>query len=203
LHAADGRVKRGCGAASGPTRAESELGLVSAAGDSGVAQKGKTRDIFKELDERAVMLILSRAYHSCVASLEAHVGIAAPRWRLLYLLHLYGQCTQKALTQMIKIDPGSITRQLKILEKEALVARESDPEDNRLTRVMLSSSGVATVRAGLKRRRQFLMKMLHGLERDEIVNLLQALERIDKNLQDDGPASDRPADSPGSAKAKR
>lgn len=129
------------------------------------------------------MLVLSRVYHYAVESLEVHVGIPVPRWRLLFLLYVHGPCTQKALTQMINIDPASITRPLKTLEKHNLVTRESDPVDNRLTRVTLTSSGLKAVRAGMKRRRQFLMNMLRGLSRDAIVALFDSLSHIERNLQ--------------------
>jgi DNA-binding MarR family transcriptional regulator len=137
----------------------------------------------QEFEERDVMLVLSRVYHLAVESLEGHVGIPVPRWRLLFLLHVHGQCTQKDLTKMINIDPGSITRSLKTLESHKLVARESDPTDNRLTRVMLTPLGLRAARAGMKRRRQFLMDMLGGLSRNDIASLFQSLSHIEKNFQ--------------------
>ena len=39
-----------------------------------------------------------------------------PRRRLLFLVDRLGACTQKQLIGMIKVDPGSITRQIKQLE---------------------------------------------------------------------------------------
>ena len=101
---------------------------------------------------------------------------------MLFLVNLYGPCTQKALTQIIKVDPGSIARQLKSLERDGLVARKSDPSDNRLTQVVLTAAGLRVVKAAMKRRREFLIKMLHGLSRSQVLALFDMLERIERNI---------------------
>ena len=155
--------------------------------------------VFNQEEGRDVMLILSRVYHRSILSLEAHVGIPAPRWRLLFLLNMHGACTQKELTAMLKIDPASITRPLNTLQEHGLVERARDEDDNRLSRVRLTRAGLAAVRAGMKRRRHFLAGMLRGLSRAEVLSIVRLLSRMEKNLAAGAAA---PGPAPFAARAR-
>lgn len=135
-----------------------------------------------DLDRTAIMLRLARAYHATVAAFEQHAEIAAPRWRLLYLVNQLGTCTQKQLIALIKVDPGSITRQIKQLERDGYIVRASDPDDNRLTRVRLSAAGKVLVRRTMIKRRQFLDRMLAGISPAQVEAFLATMTRIERNL---------------------
>ena len=142
----------------------------------------RTKGLPHDLDRTAIILRLARAYHATVVAFEAHAGITAPRWRLLFLVDQLGACTQKQLIGMIKVDPGSITRQIKQLEQDGYIVRASDPDDNRLTRVRLSASGHALVRRTMKKRREFLDRMLAGISPAQVESFLATMTRIEKNL---------------------
>lgn len=141
-----------------------------------------TKGLPHDLDRTAIMLRLARAYHATVAAFEGHAGIAAPRWRLLYLVNQLGTCTQKQLIALIKVDPGSITRQIKQLDEDGYIVRASDPDDNRLTRVRLSATGQALVRRTMIKRREFLDRMLAGISPAQVEAFLETMTRIEKNL---------------------
>lgn len=130
---------------------------------------------------------IGKTYHVATAIFEKTTGVTAARWRLLFLIHRQKTCTQKFLITEIRVDPGSITRQLKVLEAEGLIQRESDPVDNRLTRVALSPKGNAFIKRIYDARKTFLERMLDGIPAKDLDTLTRVLERMANNLGDDRP----------------
>lgn len=137
--------------------------------------------------QSTIFLWLGKAYHAATNAFEESTGVTAARWRLLFLIHRQRGCTQKALISEIRVDPGSITRQLKALEAEKLIVREDDPADNRLTRVSLSPLGDKLVQGILEKRKRFLETMLQGIPPEEVDACIHVLERISMNVGDDRP----------------
>lgn len=137
--------------------------------------------------QSTIFLWLGKAYHAATNAFEESTGVTAARWRLLFLIHRQRGCTQKALISEIRVDPGSITRQLKALEAEKLIVREDDPVDNRLTRVSLSPLGDKLVQGILEKRKRFLETMLQGIPPEEVDACIHVLERISTNVGDDRP----------------
>lgn len=125
---------------------------------------------------------LARAYHASTNGFERCTGMASSRWRLLFLVDAAGTCTQKDLTLQIGVDPGSITRQIKQLDQDGLVARSAHPDDNRLTEVRLTPQGKAEVERIRRLREIFLKEMMKGCTAREIDSFLQVLDRIALNL---------------------
>jgi DNA-binding MarR family transcriptional regulator len=113
--------------------------------------------------------------------------VGAARWRLLYLVHAQPLVSQKQLIRQVRVDPGSITRQLSALEREGLVERSDDPQDTRLTRVALTRAGQAEVRRVMRLRARFLAQMVQGLPPRDVAACLRVLEGISRNLGDDEP----------------
>ncbi|MBL8380682.1 MAG: MarR family transcriptional regulator [Burkholderiales bacterium] len=134
-----------------------------------------------------VFLRLGKAYNAATQAFESLTGVGAARWRLLYLIYQQPLTSQKHLIHQVRVDPGSITRQLKALEAEGLIARSDDPQDTRLTRVRLTRSGQSLVRRVMRQRAGFLAGMVSGLPRSEVHTCLKVLEGISRNLGDDEP----------------
>jgi len=140
-----------------------------------------------DLDHATVFLRLGKAYNSATQAFEALTGVGAARWRLLYLVHAQPLVSQKQLIRQVRVDPGSITRQLSALEREGLVERSDDPQDTRLTRVALTRAGQAEVRRVMRLRARFLAQMVQGLPPQDVAACLRVLEGICRNLGDDEP----------------
>ena len=134
------------------------------------------------IERTAVLLLLARAYNTSTAAFELHCGITSARWRLLFLVDRLKTCTQKRLIELINVDAGPVTRQLTQLERDGLIRREDAQHDKRLTNVSLTPEGRALVRSIMKRRREFLEKMLDGVPPDEVDVFLKTLQKIDANL---------------------
>lgn len=139
------------------------------------------------LQDSTVFQWLAKTYHAATTSFEASTEVTVARWRLLFLIDRQKSCTQKRLISEIRVDPGSITRQLKTLEADGLICREDDPDDNRLTRVSLTAEGRAYVRQVYDRRATFLAQMLDGISERDTQTLVRCLERMAHNLGDTQP----------------
>lgn len=130
---------------------------------------------------------LGRTYRAMMAAFEANIGHSMPRWRILLALHQSGEMSQKALAQLLRTDPAALTRQIKAIEAMGWVERHSDPQDNRLTNVALTSEGSKVVIATLPRRAAFIEHVLGGLSRRDMEKLNQMLGTLEDRLRQEAP----------------
>ncbi|MBM3363616.1 MAG: MarR family transcriptional regulator [Betaproteobacteria bacterium] len=137
------------------------------------------------LQHTSVFLRLGKAYNASIQEFETLTGIRAPAWRLLFLIHLQPGIGQKSLIRMIRVDPGSITRQLKELERQGLIVRAPDSLDARMARVKLSPKGSSQVKRIMAVRLEFLQRMLKDIPTQDIQTFIQVLDKICLNLGDD------------------
>ena len=148
------------------------------------------------IDRSNLLVELSATYYGVTTSFEGLAEIEMPKWRILFLIYRNEGCTQKRLTELIRVAPASITRQVKLLEAGQLIRREADVLDNRLTWVFLTESGKTYVEQKLDLRRQFFetmltessfefdrpLTMLTGLSDAEVVTFLLTMRRVRANL---------------------
>ena len=62
---------------------------------------------------------------------EKRLGISLTRYQILLFLLKHSPCNQIAVQKRLKIDQAALTRHFKILEKEGLVKRRRNPENQR------------------------------------------------------------------------
>ena len=62
---------------------------------------------------------------------EKRLGISLTRYQILLFLLKHSPCNQIAVQERLKIDQAALTRHFKILEKEGLVNRRRNPENQR------------------------------------------------------------------------
>ncbi|HWL29044.1 MAG TPA: MarR family transcriptional regulator [Burkholderiaceae bacterium] len=132
---------------------------------------------------------LGRTYRAMMAAFEANIGHSMPRWRILLTLHQSGEMSQKALSRLLRIDPAALTRQIKAIEAMGWVERHSDPQDNRLTNVALTSAGSEVVLATLPRRAAFIESALSDLSRDDMEKLNDMLHTLEERLRQEALAA--------------
>lgn len=137
------------------------------------------------ISENTILLRLGKTYHLATTEFEQSTGISASRWRLLYLIELQAGISQKQLVKQLRVDAGSITRQLSALEAEQLVRRQGDAQDARIMRLSLTPAGRQEVRRIHRLREKFLQAMVAGIPDHELQITLQVLDRIGHNLGDD------------------
>jgi DNA-binding MarR family transcriptional regulator len=118
---------------------------------------------------------LARAYHEVTAAFEREVGMTQARIVLLSQLRGAAEVSQAVLQQRLAVDGAAITRQVKQMESEGLVARRSDPSDHRFTLVSLTTQGRKLADSVLRRRDGFEARITAGVSTKDMV---RALERV-------------------------
>ena len=74
---------------------------------------------------------LRLADQSMTQLFERQLGISLTRYQILCFLIDQSPCNQIAVQERLKIDQAALTRHFKILEKEGLVERHRNPENQR------------------------------------------------------------------------
>ncbi len=134
-----------------------------------------------------IFLRLGKAYNAATNAFEHATGVSAARWRLLYLIACQPGISQRELVRQVRVDPGSITRQLNSLQTDGLVERRDDTVDARAFRLVLTRRGRLEVARVLRIRTHFLYSMVEGLSETDLRATAKVLDRISVNLGDDAP----------------
>ena len=98
--------------------------------------------------------------------------------RILMMLLETGPVTQKKLTALLGIQPGSASEVIGKLEAAGLIARTPSPEDRRTTDVCLTEAGAVAAREALAVREKRHETMFSCFTPEEKQTLLQLLEQL-------------------------
>lgn len=124
-----------------------------------------TRLMRKHFDRRAEPLGLTRAQWRCLKSIWRHPAI-----------------TQKAVAELLEMEPIPVGRVIDRLQQAGFVERRADPNDRRVWRLHVTdkASGVIDdmeiIATGLRD------DALIGVDDDELARCVAVLERIKQNL---------------------
>ncbi|MFD2874833.1 MarR family winged helix-turn-helix transcriptional regulator [Paenibacillus rhizoplanae] len=80
------------------------------------------------------------------------------------------------------MDPAAVTRHLKGLEENGMIARRNNPADNRVTLVSLTSQGREHINAYRENKTQFIGDLLAGFNEQERNELAEMLTRLQYNI---------------------
>ncbi len=109
------------------------------------------------------------------------LGLSAPRLSALSVVVFGGPVTVTQLAAAEQVSPATISRLVKEMAWEGLVAREGDPADGRVHRVRATEKGAALLQEGRRRRVAVLSEMLLKVpvkERRLLGRAAQILERL-------------------------
>ncbi len=112
----------------------------------------------------------------------AQAGGSLPIWLVLHTLQDSEGITQTQLAERINIECPTLTRHLDRLEASALIERRNDPEDRRITRIYLSTTGCSLHTELLVVVQRFEADLINNLSAQQIANFNQFLENIRINL---------------------
>lgn len=103
--------------------------------------------------ELAVLLRRARAWQRDVAT-EVHPDLQPTAYALLSRVDELGSVRASDLCDYFGMDKGAVSRQVQLLERTGLVAREPDPDDGRAQRLVVTDEGrkrLANARGGRRR----------------------------------------------------
>ncbi len=117
------------------------------------------------------------------AAFQRRVGISDARMHALGMLYRLGELSQNELQRRLDVDGAAVTRQVKQLEAEGLIARRADPLDNRFTLVTLTDAGREAVHATVSAARQFAYAALEGVSDEDLACMRRAFTRMRANIE--------------------
>jgi DNA-binding MarR family transcriptional regulator len=133
--------------------------------------KGHGRDAYDKDDLGDLMIICT---HHIYHSKGNDKGYGLSQNRILMILAEEKQMTQKALQEILHIQPGSISETLSKLEEKGLIVRNKDEEDKRKSLIVLTDQGIQSAQE------------LHKNDgEDEVTDLFSALDDDEKTALKD------------------
>ena len=119
-------------------------------------------------------------------------GLRVPEWRALAALHARHKCTTSELAELSSIDRTTLTRTVDRMEEAGWLARLSDGEDMRITRLALTAAGERLFARVWPAVAELNDAALAGLSPAAQERLRAMLEQMKSNL-DMEPAAERAA----------
>lgn len=88
------------------------------------------------------MVLAGRLFDRCIVEvLREHGPMTLPQWRVLSQLGLLPEATVRLLADGAAVDRSEVSRELGKLEKDGLVKRKTNPEDQRSPLFFLTPAG--------------------------------------------------------------
>jgi DNA-binding MarR family transcriptional regulator len=91
---------------------------------------------------------------------------------------------QSELARHARVRPATMTTMLQRMERDGIIERRQDPEDQRISRVYLTDAGRELKEAAQRAWRQIEQEAFMGFSEDESAALRELLERVRVNLSD-------------------
>lgn len=129
--------------------------------------------------EAQVCFALSVAARNVVAvyrPILEPLGLTHPRYLVMLALWQYEPVSVRRLSDLLQLDPGTLSPLLKRLESSGLVRRERDPRDERSLAVRLTDEG-RTLRSQAEKVPAAVVERLR-MDLDELQDLQAALTRV-------------------------
>ena len=123
------------------------------------------------------------ALHRESDSQFARHGVTADQFVLLATLARGGDAlTQRELARRMPSDPSTVRAMLVLLERQALVQRDSHPTDSRARTVALTAAGKRKFRQLWTAGESIRTQMFDSLQPDEAETLVRLLTRVSESL---------------------
>ena len=125
-----------------------------------------------------------RSHHYMMHKRFDDMGLHRGQPPLIMQLYKHDGMTHSELAEKLEVTPATVTNMVKRIERDGLVVRRRDDQDERISRVYLTDEGKAM--------REKLMANIKGIESDifegfseEEIKLFNSfMKRITKNLRD-------------------
>ncbi|WP_339221984.1 MarR family transcriptional regulator [Paenibacillus sp. FSL H8-0332] len=133
-------------------------------------------------DEHKIFELLQALHKEIGPKFERCAGMTPTRFRLLQELYRISEISQISLQKLLEIDPAAVTRHLKGLEENGMIARRNNPADNRVTLVTLTAHGREHIDAYRENKTEFIGDLLAGFNEQERTELAEMLTRLQYNI---------------------
>ncbi len=134
-------------------------------------------DVTRHLTYKLVALTNSLS-RSAARDFAAEIDLTVPEWRVLATLGSRGEMSLAALTRVLAVDKGWISRVVVRLEARGLVSRTPDPADERLFVLALTRAGAELHLKGSAVSTLRQKNLEAALSKPELALLNTALEKL-------------------------
>ena len=138
----------------------------------------------KAASDGSLMPLLGLAFWRMKHAFEREVGLSAATWFLLTMLIDEDGISQGEVSHRFEVDPSRITRLAQRLEKEGLLRRERDPEDNRVVRLHVTEEGRRLIESRRECREGFEDRARREFSPEELAELRRALGVVARLMKD-------------------
>lgn len=136
--------------------------------------------------ERPIMRMMShisrRFLHHAHGQIQQY-GLYPGQPSLLFTLAKREGQSQKELAEELDIKPATLTVMLNRMEKNGLVRRAPDEQDQRVSRIYLTDEGRVAMLAARETMDRMEQLAIAGLSEEEIATLRHLLQRIKANIK--------------------
>ena len=149
----------------------------------------RSEETVERLGEKAgsggsLMPLLGLAFWRMKQAFEREVGLSAATWFLLTMLIDEDGISQGEVSHRFEVDPSRITRLAQRLEKEGLLCRKRDPEDNRVVRLHATEEGRHLIESRQERREGFEDGIRRELGQEELAEFRRVLGVVARLMKD-------------------
>ena len=124
------------------------------------------------------------AFKRLLFAFESEVGMSPPRYFLLHMVANEENISQGQVGQLSGVDPSRVTQVAKSLERDGLIQRHRDPNDNRVVRMRLSAEGRRIFEGASAKREVLRARIRSALSREEEDELRRLLGKVAEALED-------------------
>jgi DNA-binding MarR family transcriptional regulator len=124
------------------------------------------------------------AFKKILWAFERDVGIGPPKYFVLNMLATEDGISQGEIARLSGVDPSRVTRLAKQLEREGLIERTRDPEDNRVVRMHLTPEGRRAFELAAERSKVFRNRVRRALNEEEHRELRRLLGKLTEAMED-------------------
>ena len=135
-------------------------------------------------DADPILVPVGLAFKKMLKAFERDTGVSPGKYFVLRMLARKDGISQGELCNRFEVDPSRITRLAKSLEKENLVRRERDPEDNRVVRMYLTEEGHRTIGEFAGRHERFERRVRGAVSEEDLGELQRILGALTKAMDD-------------------
>jgi MarR family transcriptional regulator, organic hydroperoxide resistance regulator len=124
------------------------------------------------------------AFKRLLFAFESEVGMSPPRYFLLHMVANEENISQGQVGQLSEVDPSRVTQVAKSLERDGLIQRHRDPNDNRVVRMRLSAEGRRIFEGASAKREVLRARIRSALSREEEDELRRLLGKVAEAFED-------------------
>lgn len=135
-------------------------------------------------DMDLVLVPVGLAFKKMLKAFERDTGVSVGKYFVLRMLARKDGISQGEVWHRFDVDPSRITRLAKSLEKEGLVRRERDPEDNRVVRMYLTQEGHRMIYEFSGRHERFDRRVHEAVSEEDLGELRRILGTLTEAMND-------------------